>query len=350
MENQQNLTPKPTPQNNNLNATERVHPAFREDKWLMASMMQKAIRRGRVADAVAAGNWLGLHHPEYLMRRIAVTMLEDIGVSRPITLAHMLLEYQSNLSDPTYMTMYALKLPEDVKSRLLCDLFYITASHPFIKDKEGCWSREAVVQRFPQLKSFSLIERARMCQAVTQTQLPILLNELYNDYYYGLLPNVPKQVQLATHAGVEKLEKMLPAAWGMKPVKTVVSTLHEPTYYGGVPEYAFDQHTRLGLRAIRELMTTHRPIGWPRHGGQLGIIKNLLFYLESGLLDKEVQFEHHDEVQRLVLEASVEHPDNFKNIERWLEALRELMPTLHKLREAQILPVITPTYLPQSHA
>jgi hypothetical protein len=345
MKNQQNKPTTPKPETPTPNATERIHPAFREDKWLMASMLQKAIRRGRKEDAVAAGFWLALHEPLYFMKRIGVIMIEDIGVSRPEVMATMLMEYQSNLGSPTDLMMYAVGLPEGVKSRLLCDLYYITESHPLMQTKDGHWSREAVIQRIPQLASFPLIERARMCQAITQAQLPKLLTTPYtDDYYDDLLPNVPKQMQLAMHIGVEKMEKMLPAAWGMKPVQTVTNTLPEPIYYGGVPEYAFDQHTRLGLRAIRELMTTHRPIGWPRHGGQLGIIKNLLFYLESGLLDQEVKFEHHDEVQRLVLEASVEHPDNFRNIERWLDVMREMLPTLHTLREDHILPAITSTY------
>jgi hypothetical protein len=331
MQNQQKLLLDPTPPA--LPARrEPIHPTFAADRWLMASMLQKAIRREDAVSILHAFRALAKTDPTYLRKRLGVVAVEDIGIGAPAFLQVFMAQHYTFSADPNSFFIHLLPLRESPKSRLLCDLFYITASHPLMKEKDGYWSREAVAERFPYFSNFPLIERARMCQRLTQVQLAKLLPTC-RGFDEAALNSLLTLLHQAKLMGVEQMDKMFPAVWGMQPVREVTTELPTPTYYGGVPDYAIDQHTRLGLQAIRQLMNQYHPIGWPSHGGQLAIIKNLLFILDSGLLHREAQFEGHDEVQRLVLEACVEHPSNFHNIERWLDALRELLPTLHKLRE-----------------
>ena len=55
--------------------------AFPRDRWILTSLLQKAIRRGRVDYAVAAADSLVALEPDYVASRLPVIAYEDIGVA-----------------------------------------------------------------------------------------------------------------------------------------------------------------------------------------------------------------------------------------------------------------------------
>ena len=60
------------------------------DRWLVASAMQKAIRRGHEEIAVRAATALWMQDRQSFWRRLHVTALEDVGVASPDVVAAVL--------------------------------------------------------------------------------------------------------------------------------------------------------------------------------------------------------------------------------------------------------------------
>ena len=61
-----------------------------QDRWLLASALQKAIRRGSVGIAVGTALEVLDLNASYLWRRLCVVALEDIGFGDPLTCARRL--------------------------------------------------------------------------------------------------------------------------------------------------------------------------------------------------------------------------------------------------------------------
>jgi hypothetical protein len=96
------------------------------DKWMLASNLQKCIRRGLVDNAAATAIKLVSIDPKYFWRRLLVIAYEDIGVSA-IPLCHELLKtfrreaLHRDLGVARVAAYFAVALANSRKSRTLCD-------------------------------------------------------------------------------------------------------------------------------------------------------------------------------------------------------------------------------------
>src|SRR5271156_5146030 len=59
------------------------------DVWVLASLLQKAIRRGELEAARRAGYQLLKHDPNRLWRRLMTVALEDIGIGDWVSVAEI---------------------------------------------------------------------------------------------------------------------------------------------------------------------------------------------------------------------------------------------------------------------
>lgn len=105
------------------------------DKWLLSSLMQKAIRRGRVDYAVAAAASLTVTDPAYVARRLPVVAYEEIGIANsPLLLwirqvAATLVDLPSEDRQSHAMSMAGLQA-ESNKSRSHATSFLFSNARP----------------------------------------------------------------------------------------------------------------------------------------------------------------------------------------------------------------------------
>lgn len=106
------------------------------DKWLAASAMQKAIRRGHIKIALSAAFSLLETDREKLWKRLQVIALEDISLSQPDSTRDILRLCSQNqwrrkyLSDDRALRYVIMKLCNANKSRIANDLLCIVNVHP----------------------------------------------------------------------------------------------------------------------------------------------------------------------------------------------------------------------------
>lgn len=98
------------------------------DRWLAASVLQKAVRRGDVGYALGAAAALWHHDRQKLYTRLAVIAAEDVGIGNPALVADVLTAVSSSvwrrrvgcLRVALFITR---QLCESVKSRIADDLY-----------------------------------------------------------------------------------------------------------------------------------------------------------------------------------------------------------------------------------
>jgi hypothetical protein len=97
------------------------------DKWLLSSALQKLIRRGRAGEAVAIALRLHRLDPTYLLRRLPIIALEDVGVGdlaacwEVVTLCSSARWWRVHAAETIDFAVSALA--RAVKSRSACDAY-----------------------------------------------------------------------------------------------------------------------------------------------------------------------------------------------------------------------------------
>jgi hypothetical protein len=237
-----------------------------QDRWLLASALQKAIRRGSVGIAVGTALEVLDLNASYLWRRLCVVALEDIGFGDPLTCA-LVLSAASNsalrkkLGPGRVLTLLVTMLAMAVKDRTLCDLLNIEHSK---------LHREVLVPR----KSFH--------DKVSATEMPYLAK------YIAL-----KGMEMMR----DPLYWAVPIQWEMLkagPISVQVNQVPKDQMINGVIASGYDQHNAVGKRAIayfakacvpvREILDSH-PVK-----DRLAAIGGIIFLVEGSKLDKQLDF------------------------------------------------------------
>jgi hypothetical protein len=236
-----------------------------QDRWLLVSALQKAIRRGRVPIAVALALEVLDLNASYLWRRLCVVALEDIGFGDPLTCALVLAAasdaaVRQSLGPGRVVTLLVTMLACAVKDRTLCDLLHIEHSK---------LHRKGVPR-----KSFQ--------DKVNASEMPFLAK------YMAL-----KGMEMMR----DPLYWAVPIQWEMlkeAKISVVVNDLPEAEIINGVIASGYDQHNAVGKRAIayfakacmpvREILDSH-PVK-----DRLAAIGGIIFLVEGSKLDKQLDF------------------------------------------------------------
>ena len=273
------------------------------DKWLLASAMQKAIRRGNLDDATRAAYGLWCQDRQSFWRRLHVISIEDVGIASPKEIADTLLATSSSIwrrrvGDLNIGLHLTRKLCGAVKTRI-ADEVLIQAErascHANLRYRLSLMTDDQLVQAVTN-PSVTLIERclsiwylagmrkfptdlmpSRAGQPEDAAELLRLL-PIPIDLVEGCLsvmgrtqwplsiftPIIYQEAQ--HHAGADVVEE------NFDPVPCV----------SGLPVYACDMFTRIGQASFRRLQKDVADLKHftPR---QIGIGT---FYREGGLMDK----------------------------------------------------------------
>lgn len=273
------------------------------DKWLLASAMQKAIRRGNADDATRAAYGLWCQDRQSFWRRLHVISIEDVGVASPKEITETLLATSSSIwrrriGDLNVGLHLTRKLCEAVKTRI-ADEVLIQA------ERASCHAD--LRQRL------SLMNDDQLVQAVTNPSVT-LIERCLSIWYLAGMRKFPTDLMPGRNGQPEdaaELLRLLPiptdlvegclsvmgrTQWPLSIFTPIIyqeaqrhdgATVYKEAFdaapsVSGLPVYACDMFTRIGQASFRRLQK-EVPGLKPFTPRQIGIGT---FYREGGLMDK----------------------------------------------------------------
>ena len=310
------------------------------DKWLLASCLQKAIRRGHEDIALNAAAHLFQIDKRMLQRRLLVTAFEDVGIANnrvvaQTTLICTSLRVRKQLGELRAYLFAASIMARSAKCRA-SDQLYMVANNA----EEGQEMREAVCElNINQLtacalaKDASVYVRAYAAQKLHQGCVCDAIE------FMEQIPALPPMIDVCCVAASKMRDPlavytpMLMAEF-QDDVDEVESNVpaesNEP-----IPLYAFDPlHTRCGKQAVKEWMkqTPELRSFSPKQIGKA------VFHTESVLCDRELSSSDLNSLKEKGVEVSLRH--GCVPLDRHAEllgAVMKHMPSLNNIR-AQMQP------------
>jgi hypothetical protein len=292
--------------------------------WLAMSLMQKAIRRGRVDLALGAAATLLRGSPERLWRRICVTAYEDIGVAdfdtvAVVTSALKGKRWRATLGGEWAVASYLVgRMCRSVKCRATDDLAYVCDWHPAYERTRLDLTFRPIPDLLERIAGPGpLPERALALWFAVGTdryQSPVLRerrgepHSVLDALCEAGFPDCAVEV---CREGLRKSGGLLAALLILLMRETRPSDRHaEPDdlpgekFIDGVPCWAYDMHVREGNRAMASFMETRcETARWiqdrlpaNRRNRFLG---GMLFRVESGLVDRRLRWETGDRLRRM---------------------------------------------------
>lgn len=295
---------------NDAHKTTREAQVYLGDKWLAASAMQKAIRRGDFEIAWDATNALLALDRAMLWRRLACTAIEDVCPCDVDLIANAL-----NVNGKADLEPLVKGLCAAPKERATDYLVSSIQHHPDLAGMRAKWVHRLTEADYPyEILCGSRIEiRALLAWHAAGTvaapgTLPAITGDpakLFEDFRDS---GVPRPLVDACETALRKLRNPLPVLYPVlwqeisqaKRVWSENRPAGTPTQVHGIPLYALGQHTRLGLRAInswvdngRKLTLTLAQLAVPtqcwREAAALG-----LFHVESGVVRPSLHWDARD--------------------------------------------------------
>ncbi len=230
-------------------------------KWLYASALQKAIRRGHSEIAAMCAESLSAIDPAYFWRRLPTIALEDVGFGNKVACA-LVLEaarsgaFRRKLGERQVTFFLVDKLCTSVKDRSLCDLLMLNHNRP---PPAKLWQQYVVGLNLPFLESYLAIHGTGASNL--GVQVPLLFDKMPN---------------------------------------TVSVVENPPDTYGdeiiaGLPACTYDKHTREGKRAYAYFAKACRPVReFFDQNLELDPVKSIgivMFLIESAVLDKHLHWQ-----------------------------------------------------------
>ena len=251
----------------------KIDNPLRCDRWIASSLLQKSIRRSETPLALRAAFTLSAFDRSYTWRRLLVIAFEDVGAAEP----DAVIETVAIATTPTWRSKYGEKeslayavtrLAEAPKDRSADYLISAAESHPSLSDaRESCLKAD-------------LKDRLRIVEDLSQP-LPVRALatwlssgvEAYNGTRIGAGSfrqlsrtlvglgageDLASSMILAAKRTREPMIVLVPLIWldyqqdQLKRIRYEV--VPESPVLEGIPMYAFDKHTRLGLAAIQRLI------------------------------------------------------------------------------------------------
>lgn len=322
------------------------------DKWLLASAIQKSVRRGETERAERAAAALHTQDRRKLWQRLLVIALEDIGIGDPAVLVQVL----RGVADTGWRRkddrQAALHL-----TRLLCGAVKSRLSDSVLMQAER--SPEYVLLR----DQLGIADTAQLQTAMADLSQPLPVRALAIWLLAGTRQypsdNLPQRVGSVTSAadfirahthhhelaqaciGVIKrlpwpMALHIPLIWqelhGI-PVTVCQYQLPQVPAVNGLPLYAADQFTRVGKSCYRTLQKAVSELsGFTAQ--QIGLST---FYIEGGLVDRELRSPVHDLLQQQG-EATDIHGTGLTQpaYADLRHILTEAMPLLADIRESRL--------------
>ena len=303
-------------------------PPTTSDKWLLSSALQKLIRRGVAASAVAIAVKLHQVDPLYLRRRLPIIALEDIGMG-DLTVCQEVLALCSSSQwwgddSVKTVTFIASAMASAIKSRAACDTFCLT---------EISLDRQLLLPQLLQLDAVNLIHLAcDRCEPQLKRLFALRILGGITVMESGAYQTLSRCNLAALDAVAVKLKLPTAIRWlmarqrktaGMAAMLPVVFEIaHDASIQlgsmfprsldkvEGLPLCSLDQYTQLGKLALRrfylaseelhDFARQHVPFQTPQP-----VINLAMFQRESSLLERHLGSPQLDALREATEEAEM---------------------------------------------
>jgi hypothetical protein len=337
----------------------------REDRWRLASSLQKAIRRGDVDAAMRAAHACYGVDASYLRKRLAVCAVEDVMLGNLRAVAWTLALMGNHLARRAAGEMKAAvwlakALASGAKDRTACNLILavdfdrdrhqrteamaawsdddlagwaIDLDRPLVDRMAATWML-AGTKRFPNLNAPEWNERPRdrLMRLMVRSGMPLVLCYIAD--------------RAAIRGGGCMHASLLPM-WQViqqdeAELRFITGELPEDPGIGQLLSSAYDMHTRQGQAAIVRLMASpeiSKALAQVSPSDRREALFEAVFAVEGGRLSSRVSSPQLDSlavyVDDLVLAYSGVRTPNERR--RLLTATAEALPELHRLRREIVL-------------
>ena len=332
------------------------------DKWLAASAMQKAIRRGNVTEALLCAQLLVDVDPQRLWRRITVTAMEDVGVGDLDAVVDTIFVARSKTwrdqhgGDLHAASFVVTNLCGAVKNRCTDDLGLVALFHPNYRESRA---------------ELACATEAALCDVVADTSQPLTRRSLAAMFLAGTnawaAPELPRRrgdlgvlldvfrhiglpefICEAIKGGAAKEKGALPCNLGLiwlldaaSPTRDIRDERTGLTHLGminGLSSEAYDMHTRTGKRALADFCRACKPMReylsrFVPDAEIYWLTVNIVWHGETSLLDRRLTYEGSQEIFKMAKEANIasgEFP--VERITEAIDLMRQHLPELHQAR------------------
>jgi MgsA AAA+ ATPase C terminal len=327
------------------------------DQWVVKSLLQKSIRRGEVDIAQRAALTFLAQKGSALWRRFIIIAFEDIGAGSTDVVA-MTAAASTDASwrrqvggDATIAAHLARLLAEAPKSRSAEHLITTATHHPSVEHECRLVSNRSIADNLAAVanKSNSLIHRALAVWCVSGidwkrekrpgTDLPALLDTFRK---LGVAEELVAATGIAATKSREPITLMVPLIWlaaNDDQARTVLEAeAPRSPVLDGIPMYALDKHTRLGLEAIRNLVKYNHEIRellerYVAPAQRHGAAYMAAFYADAAPLASKLIWDGADQLEALGTEADLlKSGVPREGVESLLQLFRANVGHLNKLR------------------
>lgn len=290
------------------------------DQWLLASTVQKSIRRGDIAIARRAGHQLLALDRSRLWRRLMTVALEDIGIADIDVTAELvaistLSQGRRLLGGDTYALDIALVRACGAAKDRTGDHLNSIISREAMFDNDQAALRTASPSALLAMSASSHLPWTRRLRAA-------VLASGRSDFGFRIAPGISAVFDALRELGVpsllltacasyaarqrDALPIFVPFAWVLHtPVCTdgvVTHDLSPPELIGELPSYCFDPlHTRMGRRAVRLWLRSYLTI--PIFGERQ--VAACLWNAESAACDRTLVWSMSDELHQRARRADL---------------------------------------------
>lgn len=329
------------------------------DKWILASNLQKAIRRGLTKTAVGTATKLLAVDPCYFWRRLLVIAYEDIGVA-DILLCHDLLKtfrreaLHRQLGAQRVAAYFAEEMSRACKSRALCDSIAMLEFNVRLGEIE---------------KPCFYQTDGQLVESVYRTTEPLMLRVAalrhicgYRDNAYGSYRAItkprPELMREVCHVlSLTDMETTLFMSGQSTseslniPLPVVVQLVRGDRYVAysdqefdgmnGLLFASFDRHTRTGKKCFTQFAQDVKPLSdFFKQRPELspvGAIGVIVFIVEGSNLDRWVVFSQSDFLRQTFEQNFLEHAGvTGDSASELLHIVQDNMAELNRIRAEAI--------------
>lgn len=300
-------------------------------KWKFSSACQKSIRRGHVEDSVRYALAYHSVDPVGFWNRLVLVAFEDIGVGDVWAVAMTLAAARSTVwrkkagGDKRIIKYLVKRMAESVKDRTVADMFQVLENRSLPPEslillKSSSPQELSGIALSGQHPYELRIAATWMLWGDRMKNPRLPLEKGSPDLFDATIERlkVPGLVKYITLRGMVAcrgcgMNLTYPLVWLMmnqsSSVKLIATELPERFYIGGVPEEAWDKHTRQGKTAYQHFYRTCEPVqsfltglGVVGSDSVVAAIGIAIFISESALLDTRADFENAEQVYMMTVE------------------------------------------------
>ncbi len=328
-----------------------VRPSPAADRWVLASNLQKAIRRGMSGTAALTSHWMHDVDPSYVWQRLMVIAYEDIGLAdgdlcRDVLAVCRSTQFQRSRGRARVAAYLATRLADARKSRSLCDLSVIlemqqrrdhlrstmTALSPSELTAISCNESLPTLRRAAALRELAgyRITTYRVVEAFVRPT-PSAMSEIADRLR---LSPTHRTLYLEGQRGAEGMNAFVPLVAQTNNEATSTNGSFKFEGVRGVLFSAIDKHTRVGGRCIAALLRERKELRdfFSSARRPVAAFGSVLFFVEGGLLNISVTGKDHDDWARQCEAAFIEsnglerekHGTAHQLVTRHLSRLNEL--------------------------